>query len=206
MLIPTTYAAIRAKVRQGDVIAFSGSGRISKTIELFTRSKVSHVGIAYDILEDDVRRVKLMESTSLDGMSGVQETYLSERCAAYGGCMWWLPLSERVREKMDFERFRQALAEQKGKKYDFRQVLHHGWDLLKLFSQGEDWRRIYCSELAAIGLKAGFALPMWINVSEVRPSDLCAFRIYSENYYQIRGDCLEINGYNQRNPLNWRNG
>jgi hypothetical protein len=205
MLIQTTYPEIRAKLRAGDVIAFSGSGRISRMIQRFTRSGISHVGIVFEILEDDVRRVKLMESTTLSGVAGVQETYLAERCEGYGGPIWWLPLAERNRSEMDMHRFWKALCDQRGKRYDYRQVLHHGWDILKLFSQGEDWRRIYCSELAAIGLKASFVLPMWMNVSEIRPNDLCAFKIYTENYYQISGVAREIRKFNIMNPEDWRN-
>ncbi|MDM7997241.1 MAG: hypothetical protein QUT30_16335 [Acidobacteriota bacterium] len=205
MLIQTDYKSVRCRIRPGDIIAFSGSGRISRLIQFFTRSVVSHVGIVFEILERDVRRVKLMESTTLDGLQGVQETYLSERIQTYSGPVWWLPLSEKVRSQMDQGRFWKALFDANGRPYDYRQVLHHGIDWLRLRSQGESPGRLYCSELCALALKSGYALPVWINSSEVRPDDLCAFRIYSNNYYQLCGKPTEIRRYNSEDPLLWKN-
>jgi hypothetical protein len=157
MLIQTDYKSVRCRIRPGDIIAFSGSGRISRLIQFFTRSVVSHVGIVFEIMERDVRRVKLMESTTLDGLQGVQETYLSERIQTYSGPVWWLPLSEKVRSQMDQGRFWKALFDANGRPYDYRQVLHHGIDWLRLRSQGESPGRLYCSELCALALKSGYA-------------------------------------------------
>jgi hypothetical protein len=57
-----------------------------------------------------------MESTTLDGLQGVQETYLSERIIrTYSGPVWWLPLSEKVRSQMDQGRFWKALFDAKGR-------------------------------------------------------------------------------------------
>jgi len=205
MLITTEYAAVRDRMRAGDVIAFSGSGFISAAIKLLTRSCVSHVGIVFEILQTDRRRVKLMESTSLGGIDGVQETYLSERLAGYRGPMWWLPLSDASRRKMDAAKFWATLYTCKGRKYDYRQVLHFAVDLLNLWAQGESPGRLFCSELAALALKAAYVLPVWIDSSEIRPVDLCAMRIYSENYYQIKGRTQAIKRYNRKDPLQWRN-
>lgn len=205
MLISTDYRAVRDRMRPGDVIAFSGSGFISDAIKFFTRSCVSHVGIVFEVREEDKRRVKLMESTTLNGESGVQETYLSERLAAYDGPIWWLPISEAARRKMDQRNFWSTLNSCKGRKYDYRQVMHFAVDLLHLWAQGESPGRLFCSELAALALKAAYVLPVWIDSSEIRPVDLCRFRIYSQNYYQLRNGWQEIKGYNCRDPLQWQN-
>lgn len=208
MLIQTSYAAIRSGIKPGDVIAFSGSGWISGAIKFFTRSCVSHVGVVYEINLKGHRRIKLMESTTLNGYDGVQETYLSERLESHNGPVWWLPLSERVRKDMDAVRFWRCLwtVQAQKTKYDYRQAFHHAVDLLHLWAQSESPGRLFCSELVALALKSAYVLPVWINSSEIRPVDLCAFRIYSDNYYQLRGKPAEIKGYNSINPMEWRNG
>jgi hypothetical protein len=198
MLVQGEYSKLRPLLRAGDIIAFSGSGFISGAIKLFTQNPVSHVGIVYWTYDDD--RCDLMESTTLDGIKGVQQTHLSERIVGYDGPIWWLPLSMEARLKLDENAFFQCLRTQKGKPYDYGQVLHFGWDLLHLFAQGEDSSRLFCSELASLALKVAGVLPKTIDSSEIRPVDLCRFRIYGHNYYQLKGKQTAIKGFNSLYP------
>jgi hypothetical protein len=202
MLICARYRDVRSRMQAGDVIAFSGSGWISSCIKFFQRCPVSHVGVVY---ETDVGRVDLMESTSLDGCHGVQQTHLSTRLERYGGPMWWLPLSNSSRLLLDRERLWNALTECRGRPYDFRQVAHHAVDLLHLWAQGEDVGKLFCSELVAYALKCGGVLPCWIDSAEVRPVDLVSMRIYDDDYYQLRGEEALLPRFNIKDPHIWRN-
>jgi hypothetical protein len=203
MLIAADYMYLRPRMRAGDVVAFSGSGFISDAIKLLTDAAVSHVGIIYWTNDE---RCDLMESTTLSGVKGVQQTHFSERLVAYNGPIWCLPLSHCARAKLDQKAFFDCLTSQKGKPYDYGQVLHFAWDLLHLFAQGEDSSRLFCSELAALALKTGRVLPSNLDSSEVRPVDLCRFRIYDRDYFQLKGKATEIKGFNSLYPERFKNG
>jgi hypothetical protein len=166
-------------------------------IRLVTRCPVSHVGMVLRTTDASVAsRVELMESTSLDGMTGVQRTLLSERLAVYEGTLWWLPLAKRYRHVLKLDAYTGLLETVEGRGYDFRQIAHFFWDRLNLWARDENASRLFCSELAALALKAGGVLPESLNASEVRPSDLVRYRIWSNHYYQLRGTPHEIARYN----------
>jgi hypothetical protein len=71
----------------------------------------------------------------------------------------------------------------------------------------EDLSSYFCSELVAEALEEAETVPE-INASEVSPTDLCRWAIYTPDYYAIdRGDetIPEIPGYNTLDPSAWSN-
>ena len=186
------YKEVRNKMRPGDVIALGGKGFFSAAIKTVTNCQVSHVGI---ILQSQIPTLEdgfinqIIESTSLgDGFAGVQINRMSLRAKMYDGCLWWLPLSEKAREKLDQAAFFSFLLEQNGKPYDMPQALGSAIDILP--DQQEDFDKLFCSELLAAALEKGGVLSD-INASEMTPADVCKFDIYSEPC-QIKGDPKEL--------------
>jgi hypothetical protein len=156
------------------------------------------------------RRVRILESTSaLDRFPGVNARDLREKIEEQIGEVWWLPLKEEARQKLDLARFHEFLHQQLGKGYDSLQAIksaaddHEDAPLFGRITHGrEDFSRFFCSELVAAGLEAGGAIES-LNCSEVTPMDLCTFSIYQETYYQLKGDRKLIEGYNGVDPEGW---
>lgn len=209
-----TYEEARAKMQPGDVIAFSGKGNVSEVIKLFTKSEVSHVGVVYKTkqvndLDPDRYMNMLMESTSLDNFSGVIMTRMSDRIKDYDGNLWWLPLSQASRSKLDITKFFDFLVKQEGKAYDTKQAIKSSLDALDNapFLRGttynkEDFSKFFCSELVAAALEDAGVINN-INSSEVTPIDLCTFNIYDNNYYQLKGADTLIKGFSSVKPDGW---
>ena len=199
MLQQAEYSCIRDNIRAADVIAFGGSGFFSDCIKWFTRSPISHVGVVLETTVGDVRRVRLIESTSLDGFAGVTIDFLSDRVRDYTGSIYWMPLSEFSRQRLNEAVFFEWLMEQEGKKYDKRSILHFATDWLNIRTNHENFDKVYCSELVCGAWEAGGVIGA-MNASEVTPSALCRWQIYRESYYQIKGKPREVNGYNTIQP------
>lgn len=211
-----SYDQIRSKMKPGDVIAFSGKKGFSEIIKWATRSEVSHVGVIlqsklwYNEKSQAGFFNQIIESTSLNGFSGVTITRLSDRVRTYDGEMWWLPLSNASRQKLKLKKFFDFLIHQRGKQYDVPQAIRSGLDTLdgipvigKATHNMEDFSQFYCSELVAAGLEEGCVIDT-INASEVTPIDLCRFNIYCNNYVQFKGDKEKrINGFNSVDPSGW---
>jgi hypothetical protein len=207
------YETVRDKMRAGDVIAFSGKGQFSEIIKWATRSSVSHIGVILKsklLIDDEPQKGyfnQIIESTSINGFSGVSISRLSDRIAVYPGEIWWLPLSEEKREKLDLKKFYDFLLHQERKPYDMPQAVKSALDELDsvpLIGQAthniEDFSKFFCSELVAAGLEAGGAINK-LNASEVTPVDLCMFGLYSGDYFQMKGaKKKEIKGYNSTDP------
>jgi hypothetical protein len=208
MMERASYLNIRSQMLPGDVIAFGGQEDFSTLIKLVTRSNVTHIGglMQARTLKDTVpgRYFNLItESTQMDGIDGVEIHRLSDRLASYKGNVWWLPLGDAARDRLNEQRYFEFLFAQEGKPYDMRQAIMSGVDaldripLLKgLTLNREDFARFFCSELIAAALEAGGVLPD-INASEMTPGELCRLAIYSGAYFQIAGkERTEIRGYN----------
>ncbi|MBB5019137.1 hypothetical protein HNQ59_002435 [Chitinivorax tropicus] len=206
-----SYSSIRDTVQPGDIMAFGGKGEFSDIIKWATRSVVSHVGI---VLQSTVGGIELamnqlIESTSLNGFSGVTINRLSDRVDQYDGEIWWLPLGKKTRAKLDLTAFLKWCLMQDRKPYDMPQAVKSALDQLdKVPILGhathnvEDFARFFCSELAAAALEAGGAVPE-LNASEVTPVDLCSFNIYDDLYVQVKGARKEIRTYNRFDPAGW---
>lgn len=207
------YDQVRKNMRPGDVIAFAGNGPVSEIIMRTTQSNVSHVGVILQSEpvagEPGSGTFQVIESTSLDGRVGVTISRLSERIQSYEGKVWWLPLRDSVRQRMDVEAFRQFLLQQEGKPYDVPQAIMSGLDQLddselleRATHASEDFERFFCSELVAAALEASRAIAP-LNASEVTPIDLCMFSIYKPDYYQLKGEAETIGGHNTVSPEGW---
>lgn len=204
-----TYASIRCKMQPGDIIAFAGKKPVSDTIKLFTNSNVSHVGIVLhsELVGDDTaqpnRRVRVADATA----EGVQFTRLSQLEEAYEGELWWLPLSDEARRKLDKQKLIDFLLEHEGKPYDYGQAVKAAidgiLDALGPTANRENFDKFFCSELVIAALeKAGVLGP--INASEVIPIQLCQFKLYKEKYVQFKGDDdIKIHGFNSMNLSRW---
>lgn len=216
------YSELRDEMLPGDIIAFSGKGHFSEIIKWATRAPVSHIGIILQskLLIGSTPQQgffnQIIESTSLNGFSGVSVSRLSDRVQTYDGDMWWLPLSETSRKKLKPKKLYDFLFHQKRKPYDIPQAMKSALDALdnipllgKATHNIEDFSSFFCSELAAAGLEAGKVIKN-INSSEVTPIDLCMFSLYRDDYYQIKdeeqkitGQEQEIGGYNTLSSHGW---
>lgn len=209
------YQDARPIMKAGDVIAFSGKGQFSEIIKWATRAPVSHVGVILQsklVIDGDLQSGifnQIIESTSLNGFSGVSISRLSDRLDTYDGEIWWLPLHKDKADAMDKKKFYDFLIHQNRKKYDTPQAIMSALDYLdKIPIAGmathnvEDFSRFFCSELVAAALEQAGVISR-INASEVTPIDLCAFKIFDEDYYQLKGNRKEIKGYNSLDPTGW---
>lgn len=209
------YQDARPQMKAGDMIAFSGKGNFSEIIKWATRASVSHVGV---ILQSNLLIAgepqagmfnQIIESTSLNGFSGVSISRLSDRLDTYDGEIWWLPLRQTIWNEMDKTKFYNFLIHQERKEYDMPQAVKSALDALdqvpvlgRATKNIEDFSRFFCSELVTAGLEAAGAISH-INASEVTPIDLCHFSLFENNYYQLKGDRKEIRGYNALDPTGW---
>ena len=207
------YEQVCRHMLPGDVIAFAGRGPVSAVIQSATRSEVSHVGVILPAPsgrpEGGPGMLQLCESASLEGFAGVTIHGLEQRIGSYDGEVWWLPLHDQVRARMDFDAFRAFLVRQEGRPYDLEQAVKSGldqWDHLDLLSRAtyarEDHEQFFCSELVAAAFEASGAVSH-LNASEVTPIDLCTFSLYKPDYYQLKGEPTLIAGYNTRSPEGW---
>ena len=209
------YEEARQQMKAGDIIAFSGKGDFSQIIKWATRAEVSHVGV---ILQSTLQIEsisqpgyfnQIIESTSLNGFSGVSISRLSDRLDTYEGEIWWLPLSDVVYNSMDKKKFYDFLLHQERKEYDTVQAIKSALDALDkipgiggLTRNSEDFSRFFCSELVAAGLEAAGAISS-VNASEITPIDLCSFKLFGDSYFQLKGNRKEIRGYNSIDPTGW---
>lgn len=212
---PILYQEARARMKAGDVIAFSGKGDFSELIKWATRSNISHVGVILQskLLIDQQAQEgifnQIIESTSLNGFSGVLISRLTDRLNTYDGEIWWLPIRQEIYEKMDKKKFYDFLLHQERKKYDMPQAIKSALDALdsvpvvgRATHNREDFSRFFCSELVAAALEAAGAIKT-INSSEVTPIDLCSFALYEDDYYQLKGNLKAIHCYNTTDPTGW---
>lgn len=205
------YLDVRDKMQPGDIIAFSGKGFVYDIVKWATRSNITHVAIVLQskLLINDEPQVGYFNQIIESRSEGILISRLSERIKSYDGEIWWLPLKESIRKKMNLKKYFDFLFHQRHKPYDLPEALKSGIDLfdntplLEKFTYNvEDFSKFFCSELAAAALEASEAIPN-LNASEVTPSDMCMFNIYSEDYYQLKKENQRIKGYNTISPEGW---
>tara|TARA_R110000796_G_scaffold121645_3_gene235940 strand:+ start:126 stop:707 length:582 start_codon:yes stop_codon:yes gene_type:complete len=178
-MLLTSYNTVRDQMKPGDLIAFGGMGWLSKIIKFFTMSHVSHVGIVMDWQEHG--RVMVMESTTLNGVKGVQINRLSERIRHYNGHVWWMPLNRVARKRVSIRALKTFLWTQDGKKYDTKQAIKSAIP----FYTRENSDRMFCSELVAGAYKKS-GIATVCNPSEMTPEDVCRLSIFAKTYYQVK--------------------
>jgi len=218
MMKQIEYSRARWLMRPGDVIAFGGKGHFSEIIKFATFSAVSHVGV---ILQSGIRDDKsgrffnqIIESTSLNDFNGVNISRFSDRLDTYEGELWWLPLSETIRnDKFDQTKFFDFLFDTAKRRvaYDTPQAIKSALDALDQLPFGlhgpgynrEDFSKFFCSELVAAGLEVAGSVGS-VNTSEVTPIDLCRWNIYKDDYYQLKGsEGKKISRFNTASPSDW---
>ena len=212
------YTDARPLMKPGDVIAFGGKGHFSEIIKFATFSDVSHVGVILQtrVPDDDTGRIfnQIIESASLNDFNGVNISRFSDRLDTYEGELWWLPLSDEIREtkfnQMEFFNFLFDKAE-KRVEYDMPQAIKSAIDALDQLPFGmhgpgynrEDFSKFFCSELVAAGLERAGSVGA-VNTAEVTPIDLCRWNIYNDNYYQLKGsEVKKISRFNTASPSDW---
>lgn len=179
------YLQIRDKLKTGDVLLFSGKGRISKIIQLFGRTKWSHVGMV--VRSDDLDALFCWESTSLSVKSGsvvqgVQLNLLSERIRDYDGSVALRPLVDTLTQD-ELAKLRAFRAAVKGRPYE-KSRLELAFAALDFGDEQdtkEDLSSIFCSECIGeafqrIGRLASSG-PDWIPSNEYEPADFSQERL-----------------------------
>lgn len=181
----TQYSSIRAELKTGDIVLFSGKSAFSNIIKYGTMSKWSHVGLVLNIPEYDFLTV--WEATTLNNIvdldtqtptKGVQLVPLSDRVQKYSGDISIrqlrgadLPASAVA----DLMRLRKAL---RGKPYERGKM-----ELFKAAYDGpcgdnnEDLSSIFCSELVAEAYQSLGLLEENTPSSEYTPGDFSEKRM-----------------------------
>lgn len=200
-----SYQVIRSAMRPGDIIAFSGRTKFSRLIKLATNSNVTHVAIVClsQVEYHGSVTVEIMESVKEEichktgqAITGVTRNRMSTRLAHYHGKIWWLPLSQQTRAKLNFSAAINFLMSVHGRPYDMPQAIQSALNTLDRFKiityAAEDYSALFCSELAAGALKHGGILDAGFNPSETTPVDLVRLPVYDKYYYQLKGDTASI--------------
>ena len=183
------YPHLRPEMKTGDVIAFSGKGRISNLIKLVTQSPYSHVGmvIRTNMEEGLGESVLLVESTTLNTVAdafsgkrvkGVQMHWLSQRLRNYPGEAYWLPLKEAVlQEKIPSMLHWLRTIHKNHVAYDSLQAVGSALDVIDIFGlrNKRGYHTLFCSELVARALQIAGKVPEEINPSECTPQDVVEF-------------------------------
>jgi len=165
-----SLAEALTKMKNGDCLAFSGTGILSDAIRWLTRSNVSHVGAV--LMIEGVLHVA--ESTTLNskGFQGVDIVPLADRLVDYGtGPLWWLPLTANARKALKEDAWAEYMRAAKAKQYGRFQALLAGLGI----PQPGLSKRVFCSEYLAFGYMAGgmYALTGWReNPSTLTPEEL----------------------------------
>ena len=158
MAKPKVYnEQMRAKLKTGDVILFSGKGGISAGIKWATLSRWSHVGMIVVLPEYDF--VTVWESTTLSSLvdldtnvphKGVQLVPLSSRIEGYGGDVAVRQLEGVTFDTEDVKKLMALRRELAAKDYEQNKI-----ELIKAAYDGplgrnaEDLSSLFCSELVA---------------------------------------------------------
>jgi hypothetical protein len=205
------YDDVKDAMRPGDVVAFGGTKFYSEVSKTMTRSPVSHVALVLrsSLPPDDVSSPQSSPQIIEAIKEGIVVRWLDEHITGYPGNIWWLPLSDAIRDRLDLAKFSAFLLEQVGVPFDTPQAAQAVLDELDhipligdLTHSEEDFSALFCSEVAAAGLEAGGAIGS-LNCSEVTPIDMFQFAIYQGTYYQIKGPRTLVAGFNTVNPEGW---
>ena len=158
MAKPKVYnEQMRAKLKTGDVILFSGKGGISAGIKWATLSRWSHVGMI--VVLPEYNFVTVWESTTLSSLvdldtnvphKGVQLVPLSSRIEGYGGDVAVRQLEGVTFDTEDVKKLMALRRELAAKDYEQNKI-----ELIKAAYDGplgrnaEDLSSLFCSELVA---------------------------------------------------------
>lgn len=156
------YSEVRNSLKTGDIVLFSGKGRISTGIKWATGSKWSHVGMVWRL--DDWDMVLLGESTTLGGAKdmvsgtyrkGVQLVAFSTRLRNYDGEVAIRALEQELNSGQ-LARMKERRRELHGRPYEKNmfELIRAALDVGS-FAQEEDVSSLFCSEVVAEWYQAG---------------------------------------------------
>lgn len=185
-MILSSLDAIRPLVKTGDPFVYGAARGPGQWIEGFTDSDQSHVSFA--VVQGPMLLV--VEST-IKGAKVRPVTKNFKKAAD----MWWLPLSSGYRESLDMRALLAYLADicERQVPYDFRALRPGVW---RNGRPPEDFSRLYCSELVALGLRKG---GLYRGTVELTPIEVCRLIMYAPDYHCIKWDAdgpKKIDGYN----------
>ena len=187
------YAELRDSLKTGDIVLFSGTGPISRIIQLGTFCKWSHVGMILKI-PGEYDFICLWESTTLsdtrdvDGevIKGVALSQLSQSVADYDGEIGIRRLDANLDETdhlilMDLrKKLKGALYEK-----DYLELLGSVWDG-PFGLNTADLSTIFCTELTAEAYQALELLDKDKPANEYTPSDWAHMEQLREGrYYKL---------------------
>jgi hypothetical protein len=142
------YKDIRHDVQTGDLVFCSGSYFFSQTIQKFTRSVWSHVGMIYK--DPTLKRVFILESETLIGVRlAPLSKYLQDyhgKNRPYKGNM----VVARIHPMIDETKLNQAISfgmDELTKPYDNLEIIRIGFRILFHMSRRTRDRKYICSEL-----------------------------------------------------------
>lgn len=185
----STYEDCRKQMKTGDVIAFSGKGRVSELIKWKTGSPYSHVAmvVAVDLSAGFGKSVMITEATTLltlpdaktgELVKGVQMQWLSQRLDAYDGDVWWGQVLESfpVDKLHNMTRWIRQRHVQRTP-YDAIQAMGAGMDLFDWIpgvANDPDFSSLFCSEYVMRAWQIAGLVDDTVNPSEMTPADVMA--------------------------------
>ena len=174
----TTYADMRGNLKTGDLVLFSGKGRISRLIQFGTASKWSHVGMVVVLPEFDF--VLLWESTTLSSLrdivsgkarKGVQLVALSERLRTYDGTAAVCTLKGAHLAAGDMRALAHFRREVRGRPYEQSKLELLFSVFRRWCGLGEDLSSLFCSELVGEAYQRMGLLPPGVPSNSYTPAD-----------------------------------
>ena len=197
----TQYLAVCHQMLPADVVVFAGTQPISRAIDLFEGSFITHCGLVRQGIHLDTPDVLLSESTIENGKSGAQTNPLGTTLANYGpgARAWWLQLADEDRKLINWKGFYQAIGEADGiVPYDIPGLggfLARTIPVLgpRIF-QTENQRQRVCSAHVVYVLE-GSKLLRGFNYSKVTPQDVVEMKLYSR-CVQILGEPSSLIRFN----------
>jgi hypothetical protein len=177
------YTELRSQMQTGDLILFSGNTFVSKCIEFFTNSKISHVGLIIKLSD-------ILYCYEVIG-SGVRLIDLNYRIKTYPGIcyyrsvLWFRPLDIT-------DQFLKLREEFKNKKYekDIFEFIGSAWD--KVFGLNKrDLKYLFCSEMVAEIYQRWEILDTKKSSNEYTPDDFSKINL-SNNFLKLFGGLIKI--------------
>ena len=191
-MILSSLDQIRSRIRTGDVFAYGAGRGLAQWIESFTDSDQSHVSKA--VVQGALLQV--VEAT----VKGSKARLLSKNWKKAAD-VWWLPVRRSWLKDGTYDVASELvfLADvcERRVPYDFAALRPRVW---RGGRPPEDYSRLYCSELAALGFRrAG----VYNGTAELTPIEVCRLAVYEPDYYCLKwGEegPKEIDGYNTVDP------
>ena len=180
------YNEIRDELKTGDMVLFSGGGFVSRMIQMYTRSKWSHVGVV--VRDDWYDQLLLWESTTLSKIKtihgnvrqGVAIRPLSEVVENYDGVVG---VRQLKRELTDSEQITvgDLRKEFKGRDYetDKLELFRSAYDFIGGQNE-EDLSSLFCSELVAEMYQRLYFISEELPSNEYTPADLSVVQLIEQ--------------------------